>query len=78
MQYCHDGCEVRQTPEYAFALNPRNPQQGLFVSFYKLFLRAWGEPGHPEYDFERCELVYRDTLGNDIRREPFMRRPAAA
>jgi hypothetical protein len=78
VQYCHDGSEVRHTPEYAFALNPSNPLHGLFVPFYKLFLRAWGEPGHPEYDFERCELVYRDTLGNETRRDPFVLRPAAA
>ena len=25
---------------------------------------------HPEYDFDSNELVYRDTSGNELRREP--------
>lgn len=72
VQYCHSGRESRRAPEYVFALNSRKPHQGLFVPFYMLFLNKWDEPQHPEYDFDRSELVYRDAVGNEIRREPFL------
>jgi hypothetical protein len=47
------------------------------MPFYMMFMRKWSEPQHPEYDFERRELVYRDAAGNEVRREPFMPRPGA-
>jgi hypothetical protein len=74
VQFCHDGCELRHAPEYVFALDAREPTRGLFVPFYMMFMRKWNEPQHPEYDFERRELVYRDAAGNETRREPFMPR----
>lgn len=33
VQYCHDGYEVKDQPEYVFALNRDRPRLGLFVPF---------------------------------------------
>ena len=68
VQYCHSGFEVKREPEYVFALNPENPRQGLFVPFYMYFLERWDDPRHPEYDFDKRELVYRDKDGREVRR----------
>lgn len=76
VQYCHDGHELRHATEYVFALNSQEPGHGLFVPFYMLFLRKWSEPQHPEYDFDTRQLVFRDALGKEVRREPFVLRPA--
>jgi hypothetical protein len=70
VQFCHSGFAVREQPEYVFALHERNPRQGLFVPFYVHALESWNESGHPEYDFERNELVYRDPAGNETARSP--------
>lgn len=70
VQYCHHGVEVKHEPEYVFALNRDNPRQGLFVPFYMYFLDRWEDTRHPDYDFDSRELVYRDKMGNEIRREP--------
>ncbi len=78
VQFCHDGCELRHAPEYVFALDAREPTRGLFVPFYMMFMRKWSEPQHPEYDFERRELVYRDAAGNETRREAFLPRGEAS
>jgi hypothetical protein len=74
VQFCHDGHELRHAPEYVFALDAREPTRGLFVPFYMMFMRKWSEPQHPEYDFDRRELVYRDAAGNEVRRDPFLSR----
>ncbi len=65
VQHCHSGVEVRQQPEYVFALLHHNPRQGLYVPFYMHFLNRWNEPHHPEFDFETSELIYRDVSGNE-------------
>lgn len=70
VQHCHCGVEVKQQPEYVFALEHRNPRGGLFVPFYMHFLDQWGGRHHPEYDFETGELVYRDAVGKETRRAP--------
>ncbi len=75
VQYCHDGQELKDQPEYVFALNKNNPAQGLFSAFYVHFLNHWGDQRHPEYDFASRELIYRNGKGNEIRRAPF--RPRA-
>jgi hypothetical protein len=31
----------------------------------------WNLPDIPEYDLDADELVYRDSVGNELRREPF-------
>ena len=68
VQHCHTGYEVKHQPEYVFALQHRNPREGLYVPFYMHFLDQWSQPCHPEYDFETNELVYRDEAGNECRR----------
>lgn len=69
VQHFHPGLSVSEQPEYVFALQPQNPRQGLFVPFYVYVLERWAEIDHPEYDFDSNELVYRDTSGNELRRE---------
>lgn len=76
VQYCHKGSESKRAPEYVFALNSRNPRQGLFMPFYMHFLSAWAKRDHAEYDFDRNELIYRDEVGNEVRRDPFPRAAA--
>lgn len=71
VQYCHSGVEIKHEPEFIFAHNHSNPRLGLFVPFYMYFLDRWEDSRHPEYDFTTRELVYRDELGGEIRREPF-------
>ena len=41
------------------------------MPFYVHALERWNEPDHPEYDFDRNELVHRDASGNEIARAPF-------
>ncbi|MDO9219877.1 MAG: hypothetical protein Q7T90_02520 [Thiobacillus sp.] len=71
VQYCHDGHELKQQPEYVFALLKDKPTQGLFSAFYVHFLNQWSDPHHPEYDFSRRQLVYRNGQGNEAKRLPF-------
>jgi len=71
VQYCHSGFEVKDQPEYVFALNPDNPRLGLFVPFYVHFLEQWSDARHPHYDFENRELVYSDERGREVRRARF-------
>ena len=68
VQHCHSGYEVKHQPEYIFALQHRNPREGLYVPFYMHFLDQWSQPCHPEYDFATNQLVYRDEAGNESRR----------
>lgn len=68
VQHCHTGYEVKHQPEYVFALQRRNPREGLYVPFYMHFLDQWNQPWHPEYDFDTNELVYRDEAGNECGR----------
>lgn len=70
VQHCHSGFEVRQQPEYVFALQHGNPRLGLFVPFYTYFLNLWSEARHPEYDFNSNELIYRNGDGNETARSP--------
>jgi len=70
VQYCHSGFEVKGEPEYVFALNPEQPRLGFFVPFYMYFLEQWGDPRHPQYDFDTDELVYCDDRGREVRRAP--------
>src|SRR3989442_1714117 len=68
VQHCHSGFEVRQQPEYVFALQHGEPRHGLFVPFYMVFLNQWNDARHPEYDFDTNELVYRDASGKETGR----------
>ncbi len=71
VQYCHDGHELKEQPEYVFALIKDKPTQGLFSAFYVHFLNHWSDPHHPEYDFATRELIYRNDKGNEVKRVPF-------
>ena len=71
VQYCHDGHELKNQPEYVFALLRDQPTQGLFSAFYVHFLNHWSDPRHPEYDFSSRQLIYRNDKGNEVKRLPF-------
>lgn len=71
VQYCHTGHEVKSQPEYVFGLQHDNPQRGFFEPFYKHFLDQWKDQGHPEFNFETSELIYRNEDGNEIQRTAF-------
>ncbi|MBN8765125.1 MAG: hypothetical protein ABT22_07435 [Thiobacillus sp. SCN 64-317] len=71
VQYCHDGHELKDQPEYVFALLRDKPTQGLFSAFYVHFLNQWRAPHHPEYDFATRQLIYRNAQGNEVKRLPF-------
>ena len=71
VQYCHIGHEVKSQPEYVFGLQHDNPQRGFFGPFYKHFLDQWKDQGHPEFNFETSELIYRNEDGNEIQRTAF-------
>lgn len=71
VQYCHDGHELKDQPEYVFALLRDKPTQGLFSAFYVHFLNQWSDPHHPEYDFSTRQLIYRNEQGNEVKRLPF-------
>jgi hypothetical protein len=67
-KHYHAGFDVQVMPEYIFMHN-QNPGS-LYATFYRYFLKQWNDPGVPEYDLEKDELVYRDVAGNELKREP--------
>lgn len=70
LKHYHAGLDVKSMPEYVFK---HNQEPGNFyLSFYQYFLKKWNDPRVPEYDLERDELIYRDSFGNEERREKFM------
>jgi hypothetical protein len=75
LKHYHSGLDVQLLPEFVFR-HGQNPG-GLYTSFYQYFLKLWNSPEIPEYDLERDELVYRDSAGNEERREPFHDRELA-
>jgi hypothetical protein len=70
VQYCY-GTVMSKWPEYIFALRKDHPGQGLFTPFYVSFLQQWQNQQVPEYDFETQQLVFRNVVGEEIRRELF-------
>ncbi len=69
IKHYHAGFDVQGMPEYVFR-HSQNPGS-LYVPFYQHFLKWWNNPGIPEYDLDSDELIYRDTAGNEERRERF-------
>jgi hypothetical protein len=61
-------------PEFLFHHN-QNPAS-LYTPFYQYFLSRWNQAGIPEYDLETDELIHRDGLGSEVKRERFDRRGA--
>lgn len=71
VQYCHDGYEIKEQPEYIFALQHDKPARGFFAPFYMYFLNQWNDPRYPEYNLDTDQLIYRNAEGNEIRRIAF-------
>ncbi len=66
-RYYHGGLDVQGMPEYVFR-HIQSPGS-LYNIFYQYFQSHWSDPTIPEYDFEKDQLVYRDTSANEIKRE---------
>jgi hypothetical protein len=69
MQHYHVGLDVRMVPEYVFKHG--HNAGSLYIPFYQYFVARWNSIDIPEYDLDSDELVYRDTAGNEVRREKF-------
>ena len=67
LQHYHAGLNVRKMPEYVFS--SESIHGGLYLPLYRYFLSRWNDPDIPEYDLDTDELVYRDTVGQETRRE---------
>ncbi len=68
LQHYPTGLNARKMPEYVF----RHDQNGsLFSLFYQYFISRWFDPNIPEYDLDTDELIYRDKIGHEVRREKF-------
>ena len=69
IQHYHTGLDIQVMPEYVF----KHDQNlgSLYIPFYQYFLTKWNDPNTPEYDLESDELIFRDTAGNEVRREKF-------
>ncbi len=70
LQHYHTGMNVRQMPEYAFKNESKHG--GLYIPLYRYFLTRWQDTTIPEYDLDTDEVVYRDSMGNEVVREPFI------
>ncbi len=64
--------DVQLMPKYVFK-HDQNPG-GLYSPFYQYFLARWDNPNIPEYDLTTDELIYRDSAGNEVRREELMKK----
>ncbi|HUX91861.1 MAG TPA: hypothetical protein VMV48_14340 [Gallionellaceae bacterium] len=71
VQYCNNGHEGNNQPEYVFGLQHDTPQRGFFEPFYKHFLDQWNDTRQPLFNFETSELIYRNADGNEIERTAF-------
>jgi hypothetical protein len=69
LQHYHASRDVHVMPEYVFRHN--HGDHGLYTMFYQYFIKRWESPEIPEYDLETDELVYTESNGVVIRREPF-------
>jgi len=56
-------------PEYVF----KHDQNlgSLYIPFYHYFMTRWNDPDVPEYELESDDLIYRDSAGNEKRREKY-------
>ncbi len=75
IQHYTAGRDVQMMPKYVFQ-HKQNPG-GLYSSFYQYFLSRWDNPNIPEYDLTADELIYRDSAGNEVRRERLMPFPCS-
>jgi hypothetical protein len=69
LQHYNSGIEEYSRPRYVFEHN-QNPGS-LYAPLYQYFASRWEAIEIPEYDLDTDELVWRDTAGNETRRERF-------
>jgi hypothetical protein len=69
MKHYHPGLDVQSLPEYLFQ-HDQNPGT-LYTPFYQYFLMRWRDSNIPEYDLDTDEMIYRDTAGNELKRQKF-------
>jgi hypothetical protein len=67
LQHYQPGLDVQTMPKYVFKHDPNIGS--LYFPFYQYFLGRWNNPDIPEYDLETDELIYRDTAGNEVKKE---------
>lgn len=76
LQHYHASRDVHGMPEYVFRHDYHD--HGFYTMFYQYFIKRWECPDMPEYDFGTDELVYAESNGIVIRREPFGRETGRA
>ena len=69
LQHYHADLDVRTMPEYVLRHNRQH--HGLYSLYAHYFAQRWQSIEIPEYDLDNDELIYRNTAGNEVRREPF-------
>ena len=69
IQHYHAGLDVQRMSEYVFKHD--HNLGSLYIPFYQYFMTRWNDPDAPEYDLEADMLIYRDSDGNEARREKF-------
>lgn len=69
LQHYHPDLHIRTMPEYVLKHNPND--HGLYTFYYHYFIQRWISCHLGDYDFDRDEVVYRDSQGRSDRRVPF-------
>ncbi len=69
LQYYSTGVDIERMAKFVFKYG-QNPNS-LYAPFYQYSWARWTNPEIPEYDLQSHELVYRDSAGNEARREAF-------
>jgi hypothetical protein len=67
LQHYQAGLKSQMMPKYVFKHDP--DIGSLYLPFYQFFVERWNNPEIPEYDLETDQLIYRNTAGNEVRRE---------
>ena len=67
LQHYQAGLKSQMMPKYVFKHDPDTGS--LYLPFYQFFVERWNNPEIPEYDLETDQLIYRNTAGNEVRRE---------
>lgn len=67
VQHYQPGVDVEGMPKYVFKHDQN--LSSLYFPFYQYFLEKWNNSDIPEYDLETDELIYRDSSGNEVKRE---------
>lgn len=67
LQHYQAGLNGQMMPKYVFKHDPDTGS--LYLPFYQFFTERWNNPEIPEYDLETDQLIYRNTAGNEVRRE---------